>query len=270
MSATSPALQRYFSLLLSPRKLWVPKVATAYAAAEERASKHFHLLTRPVDDPSNSALIARLATMSPQDKAAFVAEQTALRKLGTFIPPTSILSGSDEWSKTVKMIHSVIVMLPTFLLRVRLSRTDPTVERLTTSEWKHMLNGVYFSCVWREEQRARHVQSHKAEIEARIAHRIAAELEEEGEEKEEKERRKERDQIRREEETRGVVFEEYDHTRFWKYGGERFFGKRESDRLKSNPAQRWAHFPVAASQRASSSTTSCSSPASSTSSTFST
>ncbi|KZV59165.1 hypothetical protein PENSPDRAFT_724967 [Peniophora sp. CONT] len=64
--------------------------------------------------------------------------------------------------------------------------------------------------------------------------------EEEGEytPQEKKELESAKSKIRYEEEERGVVHEEYEHARFWKYGGERFFGKAESDRLKSNPNAR--------------------------------
>ncbi|KZV58993.1 hypothetical protein PENSPDRAFT_672673, partial [Peniophora sp. CONT] len=279
VTSRSPAIRRFLTNTVKPRPNFAPSLLTSFAAAQDRACRRADLLAQPLVNPDDPEFIKQTGKMSAEEKQAFIAKQKAERALVSFIPPLSVLTGSQEWSKTAQFVLSAVLMLRLFLKRVVLARTDPAVDRIGTQDWKQVLGGQYFQHVWRTEETARHRREHgdAEEVESRIAQRVAevesriaqkyaelrrAEEEDAGEVKgggkgkkkkrkgkkkegtemednltqqQKKELGKEAGKIRQEEEDRGVLHEEYDHARFWKYGGERFFGKAESDRLKANP-----------------------------------
>ncbi|VDB95890.1 unnamed protein product [Peniophora sp. CBMAI 1063] len=238
----SPALQRVFAQ--KPRDADMPQPLPAYAAAELRASQDLNILAEALKHPfdPNAAGTEERNWRASEEERERVLQEAAVkfaseRKLLTFLPPFTVLTNCESWEKTVAYAVSAVRMLPLFLDRVRLARTDADVKRLTTQDWRGVLGGQYFKNVWRQRQLDKHLGVHGKEIESRIRLR---EKEEEAKAKGEGKQLTKRDlkRIRAEEEKRGLQFEEYDHGRFWKYGDDVFFGKDESARLQSQPSSR--------------------------------
>lgn len=245
LAVRSPAVRRFHDNTIQPRPVFAPRLLTSYAAAQYIAASKAGLLPAPIVDPNHPEWMEKTGHMTGEEKVAFIVVQKAKYALVTFIPPQSVLTGSKKWAKTAQYVYSAVIMLPSFLRRVKLCLTKADVDRIGTQDSKQFLGGQYFANTWKTEERARYKikKGNTADFEARIAERIRERIgalpeKREGEKvrsQQGKKRREEEAKIRWEDTDRGVVHEKYDHTHFWKYGGERFFGEVESDRLKSDP-----------------------------------
>ncbi|KZV59796.1 hypothetical protein PENSPDRAFT_694833 [Peniophora sp. CONT] len=225
----SPAARRFYANIHKPRPTYAPEVVAAYAAAEQQAGKHLDLLAPPLEHPldNNDPAFYIKAKKADPDALAdaldeAVAKQLEQRALKTFIPPSSIFTGPKSYEKTINMLLFAVRLLPHLLARVKLARTDPSVFRLGTKDWRAVLTPEYWKNTWNDEQRRRYVVD--------TVQRLREDIEEGEEFDEEAEAKKAMKAT--------IVFERIDVDVFWKYGGQLIFGKAESDRLKSTPGAR--------------------------------